>query len=267
MSNITAQTVYSFNSVIACRHKLKNHSVINSVPLNTKDYYPYRNNIKSCGVMIQTDLVHPEWIQVDCYQPLSTNILCQKNRHQLPFKNQIVNSKIYRKSCVFLNGTCHEFIWHNKSKDIKMTKRKHYIVLSLKSYQILFEAVSVVFHPVLMNDYHTVLTYTKYINIFKFQFFNYTDFNHSMLYSKSWQALSYRPGGNVYKCKSGYYISINYICDEHIDCEADSRFDEVNCHCTRSKTVSKNCKYIDKEKRVCSPYYFKTSWTMYFISL
>ena len=63
-------------------------------------------------------------------------------------------------------------------------------------------------------------------------------------------------GGNLFKCSNCMYISIFFMCDQHVDCKGDIPADELDCECT--KFYSQKCKYIIKNNvKECSFFYSK----------
>ena len=70
-------------------------------------------NTSVCTAVLLVNLADPEWITVDCNEPITPRVLClfekELNSPKLPKLTEIV---ICNKMCVLLNNLCFRFEWH-----------------------------------------------------------------------------------------------------------------------------------------------------------
>ena len=74
--------------------------------------YPEISKYPKCTAMILNNLVNPEWITIDCDEPVTSDIMCHFPRKIKKQFNWTTDSmEIYNSSCVYKNGTCFVFLW------------------------------------------------------------------------------------------------------------------------------------------------------------
>ena len=245
---------------LECKNKIDKYIQIDprvtTIPIEHSDVYPYNDKEKICVAMTQINLAEPEWIQIPCDKPLATHVFCHMKDDKPPVVEQSLT--LYNRLCIFINGKCHIFSWYDVSgsaPNIKCGKNS----LIPKDYQFLFDAVSVTFPPILLDDFETVLTYTRYLNIYNYVRHNITINDGGVFYACNIALRHYKNniGGNLFQCEGGYFISASYLCDGIKDCTTGSNIDEVGCLCHDTDSYTNKCKYLDKQKETCSFFYFK----------
>ena len=237
----------------------------NLITKNRMTVYPETSQRK-CGAMILYKLVDPEWITVNCDEPLVSGAFCVISRGNTsnasafnPTSDLIINDR----KCVMRNNTCFLFLWV-KVSFIEITKNTEYIYLphfsSVKYFQFLFEAISIQFPPVFIEDAKWTVTYEKFANVFNYE--------RDLVHNRSIEAYGIyiqRPtiqliGTNLFQCNSSLYISIYFVCDGKADCPGEHPTDEMGCHCNYTQILSSRCKFIlnHKRKQTCSVFYLQT---------
>ena len=130
---------------------------------NYKTMYPETDN-STCTAILLTNLADPEWINIQCDELITTDVLCyfqKDNNLKVSVKGQ---SEIfmYNKSCVLKNNTCYLFKWI----EITNTDDTGQYISNVELFQFLFEAVSVNFPPLLVPHLKLKITYQRYGSIF-----------------------------------------------------------------------------------------------------
>ena len=239
-----------------------------NVDLNDKikfTLYP-EVHIRKCGAMLLYNLVDPEWITVDCDEPLSHGTFCEFTRRKT-FKPSPSTSntefRINDKGCVMRQQTCFLFLWLPVSivkaaTDRDNTYLKHFS--DIKIFQFLFEATRIQFLPIFIENAKWIATYERFANVYNYK--RHFVHNGSM---EAYAVYKQRPvkhfiGGNLFKCNGNVYISIYYVCDDKIDCPGENLTDEIGCQCKGIQKISSKCKFIldDKRNKTCSGLYL---WT------
>ena len=238
-------------------------------PINTTEIfhktqntiYPENSKYPKCTAMLLNNLVNPEWITIDCDEPLTSDIMCHFPRQlKQPFNWATDRMEIYNSSCVHKNDTCFIFLWglpdlnfRSISKKI-LRKQIHHINI----FQYLFNSVSASFPPILLTGMGNTMSYIRYGNIFNYKIME-PNKTKEILQIFTQPQLDPRNGGNIFKCKR-YLISIDYLCDGKVDCESNERLDEINCYCAETEVYLSKCKYITSEEgpKYCSDFYIKT---------
>ncbi len=215
-----------------------------------------------CLAIFLTNLLSPQWIQVECDVPLISNILCTKEHFSFPdLANEIFVSLGCYAFHVINNESCYYFSHFEdnptnpstKGQKAKAKKLKSKIVqgawnvsmVDLKALpaqdhlQYLFEAIHPILHLPLEQKLGTSPTFDQQ---------EYTIFHTSF---------SEHPiGNNVFSCEDGTYISSKNRCDDEDDCP--NAIDEKHCVC-QNITEKIQCKYLitEKSNRTCSSLFQK----------
>ena len=212
--------------------------------------------------MLLNNLAEPEWITVDCNEPVTPHTLCvffDENNQSTTTKT--VSTKelnVYNKSCVIINGTCYLFLWIINQDQVPVQNyNKKPKFTNVTDFQMLFDSVAIEFPPILSYDMEYLINYRKYLNIYDCDRKVIDKSNLEGLYIFSQDKLSIFKGGNLFQCESTVYISILYICDGNVDCPGDIPTDEMGCICNNSLPYSTQCKYIINPSgaRECSLFY------------
>ena len=85
------------------------------------------------------------------------------------------------------------------------------IDLNIIEYKVLFDAISVIFPPVLSYDFQIVITYTRYLDVYKFTRNKITEHEGGAIYPLLTKKLKYSLGGNVFTWAKDSYISVDYM--------------------------------------------------------
>ena len=265
---IRAGVIFSVERVIflvdelACKTKTEKYTQIDpfidltTIPKENINVHPYDDKENICVAMTQINLAEPEWMQIPCDKPLASHVFCNRKDYKPHVVNQSL--KIYSRSCIFINDKCHIFSWYEFSGSVLNVECGNNS-LNTKDYQFLFDAVSVTFPPILLDDFQTVLTHTRYLNIYSFVKHDITEYNNGALYACNTALQNYSVGGNIFQCKGGSYISASYLCDGIIDCPNGNKIDEVGCLCHNTDNYTHKCKHLDEQNKTCSFFYFKNN--------
>ena len=149
---------------------------LNNTVLATKNkvtVYPETHQRK-CAAVILYNLADPEWITVDCAEPLVPGTFCvisKENTSNVFTFNRDSDLILNDKKCVMMNNTCFLFLWGKASiievttniKDIYLTN-----ISSVESFQFLFEAISIQFPPVFIEHTKWTATYERFANVFNY---------------------------------------------------------------------------------------------------
>ena len=219
--------------------------------------YPEISKYQKCTAILLNNLFYPEWITIDCNEPVTSDIMCHFPRKiKQKLNGGIQTMELYNASCVHKNNTCFIFLWGNKSSRSghKMLRKQ---INHINIFQYLFDAVSSTFPPIMLTDRYT-MSYIRFGNIFSYKI---TEPKKSTETLQIFTQIHHDPrrGGNIFQCNQ-FLISINSLCDGKVDCENNHKLDEINCRCKERDIYSSNCKYItsDKSPKYCSDFYITT---------
>ena len=128
--------------------------------------YPEISNYTKCAAMLLNNLFNPEWMTIDCNEPITSDIMCHFPRKIKPQYN-ITTEKMdmYNAACVHINGTCFIFHWG----DINSIDNKKISVMSnnhINIFQGLFDAISVSFPPIMLKGTKYTMIYKQYGNAY-----------------------------------------------------------------------------------------------------
>ena len=225
--------------------------------------YPEISNYSKCAAMLLNNLVNPEWITIDCDEPVTSDIMCHFPRKIKQHINWITEEeiKIYNSSCVHKNETCFIFLWSHFVSNIHSNNNKllRKEIDHINVFQYLFSAVSVSFPPIMLADMKYTMSYIRYGNSLSYITMEANKSTETLLIFTQVH-IDPRNGGNIFKCKK-YLISIEYLCDGKVDCESSEKLDEIDCQCKETEMYSSRCKYVisANEPKFCSDFYIKTT--------
>ena len=208
----------------------------------------------SCLAITMYNLASPKWIKVGCNSNITTAVVCMKEQN---ITNQSVPvpqlQEVFKKSCVIFNMSCYLFEWNPKAKHLLLKALRP---LDITSFEVLFRAMYKPFPPIYLPNKNKLITYKKYG--YKFYYREEKVTKQSQFYTISKEkTYQFNIGGNLFKCSNGVYISIYFVCDQHVDCKGDTPTDELECECNSTEIYSQKCKYIVKNnvKKYCSFFY------------
>ena len=248
-------------------YKLTANRQFDNANLNIKiksTLYP-QVHIKHCGAILLYNLVHPEWITVDCDEPLGHGTFCEFSRRKT-FKPSPSTSntefRINNRSCVMRHQTCFLFLWLTAS-NVKASIGRDNTYLSnlssIKIFQFLFEGTRIQLLPIFIENAKWTATYERFANVYNYK----RHFVHNST-TEAYAIYKQRPvehfmGGNLFKCSGNVYISIYFICDDKIDCSGANLADEIGCQCKDTQNISSKCKFMidDKRGKTCSELYLQ----------
>ncbi len=277
----------SFNSTILFTHFGATYGPIDIQHIKSKSIftlYPelsFDNDVPSCTALLTENLADPEWVTIDCFSRISTDILCQYDGVQgiaISHENLTRSSstKLFSTDCIFRNNLCHIFQWfvlYNNGSETQIAKFISYHVQfqtnemrdRIKKYQyyfsFLFLAVGTQFLPILVSD-RAIVTFRVCEGFFDFLMSDAksTSQNQALrITTKGWVTFVRR--GNVFTCEKGNVISTASICDHLSDCSYLDLSDESGCSCNETEQVNQAmCKYVlsKENQKSCSPFYLKT---------
>lgn len=219
--------------------------------------------IQTCSAMLVTNLADPEWMSIDCQEPLTGDIFC------LLKVNITCNESLAMsddKFClnvsdnVFLkNETCFVFVWLKnigKSEAIcEDYSSKTFQLSDIKLFEFLFNCVSAKFPPIFHPNFSEAATFQRILIIFVYS----TDVPGSQYkgyYVCADGRIKPHKGDNMFLCSNGVFISSNLVCNGNNDCGLDTSFDEAGCWCNTTSILTSQCKFVPKMH--CSPFYLTT---------
>ena len=220
--------------------------------------YPEISNYTKCAAMLLNNLVNPEWITINCDEPIRSDIMCHFPRKIKPQFNMTAEKKyMYNTACVHINRTCFIFHWgeinNNDKKKISMIPINH-----ISIFKDLFDAISVSFPPIMLNGMRYTMTYKRYSNLYIYKKIKLTNTLTKALLVYTKTHFSFIKGSNVFNCGS-HVISITDLCNGKMDCQNDEKLDEMQCDCEETQVYSSNCKHLTsvKGQKHCSDFYIK----------
>ena len=221
--------------------------------------YPQTDN-SSCVAILLSNLADPEWITINCNEPMTTDVVCYFEHINYKKKPTVINivsdTKIHETACVLINNTCYLFKWigQNYKKQLQNIVNN---VSDVKIFQHLYDAVDVLFPPILSRNLDFKISYIRYGVTYEFKETKITqEAPEGLIISKN-DPHDFHMGGNIFNCSMKFFISFKFVCDGKYDCGGYNSADEIDCHC---QSFSPKCKYLGtnlKENR-CSYFYFKT---------
>ena len=226
----------------------------------------------SCTMLLISNLATPEWISVDCDEPLLDNIICVNDT----FDKDLI---ITKSSSIFvcpadaiLHGeSCFKFKWlRNNNKNEELCQEDNMKMLSTnvdfkKEFNYIFEATSVIFPAVLQFD----VSLTQ-VNVYNYEKqHNYLLWNHSKARFDHAKGIYICQGDakiitlmhaymNTFKCSSGEYISSSVLSDGINHCKdmSDELYlnksklaNERHCPSLFTKDINGACSVYTKFKK------------------
>ena len=130
----------------------------------------------------------------------------------------------------------------------------------IRSFEFLFNAVNIIFPPILSSDLNYIITYQRYLNIYRYRFSKSLKGKEKGIYIYPQKNIIAVAGGNLFQCKTGTHILQTFVCDGVKDCPGDKEDDEKNCHCQATSFVNRSIPHYknvtDKlGKKTCSLFY------------
>ena len=218
-------------------------------------------HVDKCAALLLYNLADPEWITVDCDEPLGHQAFCVISVRDKTKNVTLVsekNLKLYDRQCIIRNFTCFVFNWVTYA-DIFKGNILHTSYANIQAFKFLFDAISVLFPPIFIENAQWFETYERFSNTYRYQKSLVTKDSIEAFIIQKHIELEWFMGSNLFRCASHSYISIHYICDRRIDCPGKQPTDEIGCHCHTSENYSSKCKYIvgNNNKTTCSDFYVK----------
>ena len=219
--------------------------------------YPEISNYTKCAAMLLNNLVNPEWITIDCDEPVTSDIMCHFPRKIKQQFNMTVEKMVSNSACVHKNETCFIFHWRNidnsDNKKISMMSLNH-----INIFQYLFDAISVSFPPIMLKDRRYTMIYKRYSNVYIYKKIKLVSTLTKALSVYTQTSFEFINGGNVFNCGS-HLISITDLCNGKVDCQSDEELDEMHCDCEKTQVYSSKCKHLTsvKGQKHCSDFYIK----------
>ncbi len=186
-------------------------------------YFLKRGNSK-CVMMIVSNVVDPEWLQVSCFQKITLpTLVCVKRSNNTKHLSKY-HKEALEKSCslseIAKHKACLSFTWVTNLEQIYHSFCKemssHQNVLSLaSSLQFLHNAVSPIISPIfyIVEKVKTViLTIEKYLNMFFVKEDVAGDNTGGYQFcERKW--VSVTQGNHLFQCTSFVFVSSLYLCD------------------------------------------------------
>ncbi len=234
-----------------------------SSKLKTKDHRknnPSENRKNPCNAMLVTNLDDLTWIQVPCHEEIADVVFCLKELQTENISLQNDENVFSQKQCIIVNGTCFIFEWKTwNTLNFRNTKKFTWDVTTL---QFLFDAIHMNFPPIFTTDFQHLLTYETISNTMAFSLHDITTSSEGLHVIMIENKQQHDVGNNVFRCKSGSYISYYFVCDGTGDCLNDND-EEIGCECNHSQTYSSKCKYVyfgdEQNNRMCSHFYYTST--------
>ena len=142
--------------------------------MNTKikfTLYP-QVHIRRCAAMLLYTLADPEWITVDCDEPLGHGTFCVFASRTTSKPSPSISNTEFRindRSCIMKHHTCFLFLWLTASIVKASTDRDNTYLTnfsSIKTFQFLFEATRIQFLPIFIENAKWTATYERFANVY-----------------------------------------------------------------------------------------------------
>ncbi len=184
--------------------------------------YPKMGNLTSCGAMLLTNLADPEWITIGCNEAVTIDTMCffGKTKTSLTDSPLRVSTKVHGKSCIHKNATYH--IFHLSDPTGHKSKHKRKIILNIRIFEFLFNAVGVLFSPIELYPSSLVMKYEKLGSQYRYHT-SFIDKQINYKYPGRIQVFlqdhsSWEPGGNIFKCNHTFWsICFQHDCFHHLN--------------------------------------------------
>ena len=121
--------------------------------------------------MLLDNLVNPEWITIDCDEPVTSDTIYhfpRQIKQHINWKTETM--QLYNSSYVYNNDTCFIFLWEHfvsnvSINNIKLIRKE---VHHINIVQYLFNAVIIRFLPIILTDMRYTMGYIKHGNFFSY---------------------------------------------------------------------------------------------------
>ena len=150
------------------------HGQFNNTDLNTKvksTLYP-KAYMKTCAAMILYNIVEPEWITVDCDEPLGHGTFCVFTRENIFKTSPSISSSEFRindRRCVMRNLVCYLSMW-KKVFNVKVIIDNDDIYFtnfsSVEKFQFSFDAIRIKFLPIFIDHAKWTVTCERFVNVY-----------------------------------------------------------------------------------------------------
>ena len=215
----------------------------------TKFYSKLNGN--KCAAILTINLAYPEWVTIDCDEPITAHTLCEFSYNSFDNQSEPIethpDSSLYSKLCILVNHQCYIFSW-SSAENVKLFKYGEITRpadINLTLFQHVFDAVNVDYPPILSTDLIHFVLYKRYSIIphLKRQILRESSFQGLYIHHTSF--MERIQGGNLFQCKSTGFISIKFICDGTDDCPDANPSDETGCTCQPNSNYTSECKFIE----------------------
>ena len=241
---------------------------IKSLRRNVLFENPMKDNF--CTVIVLSNLAEAEWASVPCNKPLTPFVTCVRNlvksHEENGLRHLFKETKLFgcKGKGIKYYGKCYYFLWiHMPDQVLKKIPCLQCLLLCnkervLKVISYIYTATSVKhnFPPLISCSIkEKLITYNffRHLNIIQYKSFNKFSKGYVIYHSS---LLKFSLDYITFRCGTGEYISIDYLCDGKIDCLMDST-DENQCTCgIYSSRVCKNL--MEKSHKQCLPLYHTT---------
>ncbi len=173
----------------------------------------------SCGILILSNIAQSEWYNIKCNQPYVNNIFCLKTAKQkavnFTCSTVLLNTLVCSKTQVKINQSCFELVRFVKNRKGGLS-RSSFLCTTFepKSFQFLFDSISVSFPPIMFNECsQQSWTYIRLFNIYTYLSKNNSKLTNNTLSFQNKAPIDVRHslGGNVIKCSESYFSVITLI--------------------------------------------------------
>ena len=256
---------------------IENERKLNKFKMTTtKKLNPSVTRKQACTMLLLTNLIFPQWVSVDCTEPLLSHVVCFTKQNNSLYS--ISQPQTYGAICDDLTiknlSKCFHFLWYDgnvmtntRTKDAcKFYKMYLSQMNNFETFNFLFESTAEEKFPLLfrhpVNPYLLVgLIYERIWLTRKYNKRSVHANNSSgyLVCKRNTEPLLLK-NSNTFRCKTGSFISSLYICDGTNDCRStlikSRSTDEVGCLCNSMRQVCKNnCRNLTC---VCSPLHYLT---------
>ena len=209
--------------------------------------------------MLLTNLADPEWITVGCNELITNHVICfwkeAKKKKNRSTKNP------YSEMCVLHNDTCYLFKWR-KTYNTKLSKNIGSNISNITLFQHVFNAVSVTFPPIVVDNSRYMMIFRRYEHVFHYEKIRVNKYFNECLIIPTQILYKMKIGGNLFECRNNVIISIASLCDGVTDCPESEPQDERGCECLNTTMYSSKCQFIPSnfKKKSCSFFYLRTQF-------
>lgn len=197
----------------------ENQNITVSNLTQSLSYWFPRNQTKGCFIMLVINLRKPEWLSADCNKALLPDFFCVSQRIEMVTLEKILNKSLSCPHTMILKvGLCYDIRWVENMKSDCLWSEEAQTTSGKQDFLTGFLLSPIVFQNCTSVDLFFIEEYEKVTMTFQTRTVKsktippgFYVWKHPSIFFKTGQH-------NVFKCKSGTYISVLHLCDKKTDC-------------------------------------------------